>query len=351
MRQKKQIEELFNQLDEIYKKTNYNGAYGIVSSNQILHKKTIGLSCFEKKKEFKTTTQTCLASVTKQFTAMALLILASENKINLNAMLAEYFPEYIHATEITLLDMIHMASGIPSLHLTIYEENLARLLEQGMSEEEAHFTASLELDEANITIESLIDWLNEKNLDFQPGSQFAYSNENYALLGEIIARVTGKSYGNYLNERIFEPLGMSDTSTTTEDSKAVSYRLVDDERRRFETGRLSSADGGMVSTLEDMMKWIQGILNQALLSAVDWERVFILRNNQYGFGWMKLGDWYYHGGEYLGFYSEIFIHREAKIGKIMLYNLEASKELDQLSMDERSIWREKFVAAIIPSDK
>ena len=59
---------------------------------------------------------------------------------------------------------------------------------------------------------------------------------------------------------------------------------------------------------------------------------------------MPLDDWYYHGGQYLGFHAEIFLHREAKVGKIMLYDLEPAKELDQKSMDERSLWRRDLVS-------
>lgn len=77
-----------------------------------------------------------------------------------------------------------------------------------------------------------------------------------------------------------------------------------------------------------------------------WDRTFTLWHNPYGFGWMALDDWYYHGGEYLGFYAEIFFHRETKVGKIMLYNLEAESDFDQLSIDEHSVWRSELVRVL-----
>ncbi len=346
-----QLKKFFDQLDEIYRQAEFNGAYGVVSAEKILHANALGFSDFEASTPFTTTTKTCLGSLTKQFTALGMLLLEAEGKINLNRSLAEFFPEYIYAEEITLLQMIHMSSGVPDYTMMIYEESLQKARAKGLAEAEARYFADCELDQADDSLSEILALFNDRPLDFQSGSQFAYRNLNYALLGDIITRVTGKSFGEYLQEKIFVPLEMSDTSTTTDDSQAVSYRLIDGQRRRYETGTLDSADGGMVSTLSDMLKWLQAILSQKLLSAADWERVFTLVNEVYGFGWMKLGDWYYHGGEYLGFYAEIFLHRETQIGKIMLYNLESSDELDQISMDQRSIWRDELTTFLRTTEK
>lgn len=346
MQQNKQRQKLFKQLDDIYQKTNYNGAYGIVTDQEILHVHAMGYSDFDRKNPFTTTTKTCIGSLTKQFTATALLMLAAEHKIDLTATLAEFYPTYVHVKDITLLQMIHMSSGIPNYTDIIYDESLKKARAQGLSEAEAHYLATKELDDNSSTWAEIIDLLNGQPLAFQPGEKFSYSNTNYGLLGEIISRISGKSFGDYFQETIFTPLQMNHTSTTSLDSQAVSYRWVDGKRRRFETGCLDSADGGMVSTVADMLKWMQAILNQQLLSPTDWDRTFTLWHNPYGFGWMALDDWYYHGGEYLGFYAEIFLHRETKVGKIMLYNLEAESEFDQLSMDERSAWRSELVRVL-----
>lgn len=343
MQQEKQLNKLIKQLDDIYKKTDYNGAYGIVSPSKILHTNTMGFSDFEKKLSFEANTKTCIGSLTKQFTATAMLVLEAENKIDLNDSLHRYFPEFVHAKEISLLQLLNMTSGIPDYANLVYDQSLKTALAEGIPESEAHFIAGKTLENDQTTLAEILQQFNSKSLDFTPGSQFAYSNVNYALLGEIITQVTGKPFGEYFREKIFTPLNMLDTSTVTTDSQAVSYRWVDGVRKQYETGILDSADGGMVSTLEDMLKWLQAILNQQILSEEAWERAFTLVHDQYSFGWMKLDDWYYHGGEYLGFYAEIFIHRETKIGKIMLYNLEAPSELDQISMDERSVWRNKLV--------
>ncbi len=346
MQQHKQRQQLFKQLDDIYQKTNYNGAYGIVTDKEILHARAMGYSDFDRNQPFTLTTKTCIGSLTKQFTATALLMLAAENKIDLTTTLADFYPNYAHAKDIILLQMIHMTSGIPNYTDILYDESLKKARAQGLSEPEAHYLATKELDGDPTTLAEIIDLLNAQPLAFQPGEKFSYSNTNYGLLGEIISRITGNPFGDYFQETIFTPLHMNHTSTTSLDTQAVSYRWVDGKRRRFDTGLLDSADGGMVSTIEDMMKWMQAILNQQLLSPANWDRAFTLWHNHYGFGWMALDDWYYHGGEYLGFYAEIFLHRETKVGKIMLYNLEAESEFDQLSMDERSVWRSELVRVL-----
>lgn len=343
MQQEKQLNKLIKQLDNIYKKTDYNGAYGIVSPSKILYTNTMGFSDFERKLSCETNTRTCIGSLTKQFTATAMLVLEAENKIDLNDSLDRYFSEFVHAKEISLLQLLNMTSGIPDYANLVYDQSLKIALAEGITESEAHFIAGQTLENDQTTLAEILQQFNSKSLDFIPGCQFAYSNVNYALLGEIITQVTGKPFAEYFKEKIFLPLNMLDTSTVTTDSQAVSYRWVEGVSKHYVTGILDSADGGMVSTLEDMLKWLQAILNQQILSEEAWERAFTLVHDQYSFGWMKLDDWYYHGGEYLGFYAEIFIHRETKIGKIMLYNLEAPSELDQLSMDKRSVWRSQMV--------
>jgi CubicO group peptidase (beta-lactamase class C family) len=346
MSQNKKLQQLFTKLDDIYQKTNYNGAYGIVTATEILHTNTRGFSNFDTSSPFERTTKTCIGSLTKQFTATALLLLEAEHKLNLNMTLAEFYPNYVYAKDITLIQMIHMTSGIPNYTDVIYEESLKKSAEQDISEQMAHFIATKTLDEDTTPLAEILEKLNAFSLDFEPGSKFAYSNTNYGLLGEIITKVTSNPFTHYFEEKIFKPLNMTATSTTSLDSQAISYRWVDGKRQRFKTGLLDSADGGMVSTLEDMMKWLQDVLKQQILSPTEWERAFTLCHNHYGFGWMTLGDWYYHGGEYLGFYAEIFIHPTTNIGKIMLYNLEAESELDQLSMDERSVWRGELVRVL-----
>lgn len=336
------LQALFRQLDNIFLETEYNGVYGIVNAQEILHTGKMGFSDLEKKLLFDRRTKTCIGSVTKQFVATALLMLQEEKKVNLDSPLDLYFPDYPFSKEITLQQMIQMASGIPDYTMISYEQHFKRAEFHGYSEEERAFLAEMKLGNT-FSLTEVLSEISLRPLDFEAGSKFSYSNTNYYLLGEIITKITGDSYGNYLKRKIFNPLHMLGTSTTTDDTEATSYRKINGSLRRFTEGILTSADGSIVSTLDDMIKWLQGILRGELLSASDWNKIFNLFNNQYGFGWMPLDDWYYHGGQYLGFYAEIFLHREAKIGKIMLYNLEPAKELDQKSMDERSLWRRELV--------
>ena len=131
-----------------------------------------------------------IGSITKQFTAAAILKLAEEKKLALTDPLAKFFPDFPHGGGITLHHLLTHTSGIHSY--TDKPEFLSRVSEP-------------------IEPGKLIAWFRDDPPDFEPGAGFHYDNSAYFLLGEIVAKVSGKPFADYLRETFFEPLGMKDT--------------------------------------------------------------------------------------------------------------------------------------------
>lgn len=335
------LQEIIHRLETIYQQTDYNGSYALVTADKILAKKNYGFAKFKEKQLFTEATQSCIGSVTKQFTGTACMILHEQGKLNLEMPVVAFFPDLLIPKAITVKHLLTMSSGLPDYQTELFLNSLKKIKEQRpeLNEKLQEFYAEFATAE-QISFNKLKTIITTKPMDFQVGTRVSYSNTNYYLLGLIIEKVSGLSFEKFVTQKILSPLSMVKTSFATQNSIARSYRNIDNELHEFpNTYQLLSADGCMVSTINDLSKWLQAVLKGEILSPESWDQVFNLYLKEYNCGWMKLGDWFYHGGQYLGFYCEIFLHRKAGLGKVMLYNREATSELDQYSMDERSNWR------------
>ena len=162
----------------------------VIKDQMVLFKKAYGLADVEAKVTNTTNTNFRLASVTKQFTAMAILILMERGKLSLEGRLADFFPDFpAYGREVTIRQLLNHTSGLPDYEALmpadqkeqLSDEDVLRILEQ------------------------------PTNGNFRPGAKFKYSNSGYVVLGLIAAKVSGKSFARFLDESIFQPLGMSST--------------------------------------------------------------------------------------------------------------------------------------------
>jgi CubicO group peptidase (beta-lactamase class C family) len=182
-----------------------------------------------------------IASVSKQFTVTAALLLAAEGKLRLSDPPHKYLKE-LQPLPVTLDQMMRNSSGLPDFL------ELLRLGGHG-------------LDKPARAVDFLNAAARNGHLNFAPGSRFLYSNTNFLLLGLIIERVTRKKLGDVLEERIFKPLGMTDTMLAAEidtviPNLATGY-LGDDRQgfRRAQHGYPQGGEGGLTSTAEDLLVW------------------------------------------------------------------------------------------------
>ncbi len=237
-----------------------------------------------------------IASMTKQFTAAAILLLRQDGKLSVDDHLARFMPDYRYAARITLREMLNHTSGIPDYTIVNNVPHTA-------------------------TAAQFVDLIRNAPLDFTPGSRFEYSNTNYVILGIIVEKVSGISYGSFLGRRIFQPLGLRATSArlipqdvpdgavgyTYANGKTVAAPQTPDD--------LGYGDGTIDASATDLVQWDAALDGGKVLSATSWRemttiplgRGYGLRRG-YGFG-LDISTMYgrryiYHQGLNVGFAGE-----------------------------------------------
>ena len=178
------------------------GVVGVIKNGKIIFIKAYGLANFETKEPNKTSTLFNLGSVSKQFTAAAILILANEKKLSLKDDIRKYLPDFPdYGYTITIENLVHHTCGIRS--------NDVLALMAGTQD-------SIETQDG---IYSLI--IKQKSLNFKPGDEFLYSNSGYVLLVKIIEKTSGMKFSKFIDEKIFQPVGMNQTTIYDNPDKII----------------------------------------------------------------------------------------------------------------------------------
>jgi CubicO group peptidase (beta-lactamase class C family) len=205
-----------------------------------------------------------LASCTKQFTAMAIMLLVHDKKLKYEQSLAEIFPEFpAYGATITIGNLLHHTSGLPD-----YET----LMEQEEKSGGPKWTEENQIHDAEVL--ALLE--KEKVPQFPPGTKWAYSNSGYVVLGLVVAKVSEKSFGEFLHERLFAPLKMDQTIAYEKGKNEVANRAFGHSREGGawkQTDQSSTSatlgDGGVYSSLRDLAKWDEALAKHTLLSEME----------------------------------------------------------------------------------
>ncbi len=202
-----------------------------------------------------------LASFTKQFTAMAVMLLVHDGKLRADETLGEVFPDFPdYGKTITVRNLLNHVSGLPD-----YEDLMA---------EAEQANGSMWSPEKQIQDDEVLKLLEkEQSGKFAPGTSWSYSNSGYVVLGLIVAKASGKPYGEFLRDRIFAPLKMHHTIAYQKGKNEVANRAFGHSKENGlfkETDQSATSatlgDGGIYSNLEDLAKWDDALGNHALLS-------------------------------------------------------------------------------------
>jgi CubicO group peptidase (beta-lactamase class C family) len=201
-----------------------------------------------------------LASCTKQFTAMAIMLLVRDGKLRYEQNLAEIFPEFsAYGKAITVRNLLNHTSGLRDYE-TLMES------EQGGGR---RWTEDNQIQDAEVL--ALLE--KQNSTVFVPGTKWAYSNSGYVLLGTIVAKVSGQSFGEFLHQRIFAPLQMAQTVAYEKGKNEVANRAFGhgkDAHGWKQTDQSSTSatlgDGGVYSSLRDLAKWDEALAKHTLLS-------------------------------------------------------------------------------------
>lgn len=249
----------------------------VVKDGKTVFRKAYGAADVAAKTPLTPGTVLRLGSITKQFTAVAILMLAEEGKLALNDPITRFFPDYpTQGKVITIEHLLTHTSGIVSY--------------TGKS----NYVATMAKD---LTVAQMIDGFRNDPLEFEPGTRFKYNNSGYFLLGAIIERVAGTSYASFLEGRIFTPLGMKDTAyegvERSNAPRAVGYTAQEKGFAPAQPLSMSQpyAAGALVSTVDDLAKWDAAIASGKLLKPVSWKMAFTSyklspeKSTGYGYGW------------------------------------------------------------------
>jgi len=235
-------------------------AVGIARNGQVIYTRAFGNRSLGPNQPVQLNTPFEIGSMTKEFTAAAILLLVQDGKIGLDDPLSKYIPEYVNAGKMTLRQLVTMTSGVPSNDNPIYAQIIPQL--------------TLTSSQAAISATIIAALNNFPSLDFAPGTKMAYANYGFWLLGEVIRRVTGSSYIAFLTQRIFAPLGMTSTylyNTPPNANEAVGYA-----HQNFPDPFTPSPDppafiidaqGGLTSTVADILTWDIALTSGRVLSA------------------------------------------------------------------------------------
>ena len=281
-----------------------------------------------------------LASFTKQFTAVAIMLLVHDGKLRYDEPLTEIFPEFpAYGKQITVRNLLNHTGGLPD-----YED----LMDAVEKTKGPIWSSEKQIQDAEVL--QLLE--KESRGKFAPGTKWEYSNSGYVVLGLTVAKVSGKSFGEFLQDRIFTPLKMNHTLVFEKRKNQVVNRAYGHSKKEnnfVETDQSSTSatqgDGGIYSNLEDLSKWDDALRKYTLLSESDFLPAITpailppgtdsklaedvpasLRGsaNAYGFGWfLNLQDphpliWHY--GDTMGFKTAILRYTHNNITVIILCN-------------------------------
>lgn len=291
-------------------------ALGIVKNGKLVRTSVYGVTDLETPTPITKSIRFEIGSITKQFTAFATMLLVDEGKIKLDDPISAYLPEAVPAwAGIKIRNLLNQNSGLP----------------------EYVFLADLGLDK-QFDRATFFDRVTKAPLDFQPGATWAYSNTNYALLGFIIAKASGKPYAEFLTERVLKPLGMNETAFSQPyevmPNRAHGYMWYENQliRAPYGAGSIDS-DGSLMSTVGDMAKWDAALLGRKLLKPESYEAIWAPgklasgRPRYYGMGWFLATPfdppYVGHGGNSSGYSAGFARFLEPKLSVIVLGNVYA----------------------------
>ena len=271
-----------------------------------------GMSDMEAHTPATATTNYRLASVTKQFTAASILLLAEDGRLKLDDRVRKWLPSLPKAAEpITIRHLLTHTSG-----LIDYEDVIPE-------------TFKPQLHDADVL--RLLE--SQDRTYFKPGSSYRYSNSGYALLALIVERASGRTFATVLRERIFQPLGMSNTVAYEEGISTVSNRAFGHTQEQGRWNRTDQSqtsavlgDGGIYSSIDDLAKWDAALYDGRLLRPSSLQAAFTPATHtddpevEYGFGWRITGETLWHSGETVGFRNVIVRYPKRHLTVVVLTN-------------------------------
>jgi len=292
----------------------------VVRDGKPLVRRAYGLANIEEKTAATPATNYRLASVTKQFTAASILLLAEDGRLTLDDPIRKWLPSLPETDEaITIRHLLTHTGG-----LIDYEDIMP---DAGNEDPVTDFSKQLR----DIDVLHLLE--KEQRVYFAAVTSYRYSNGGYSMLALIVERVSGQSFQAFLHDRIFKPLHMDNTLAYVVEGppvpdRAYGYTPVDGKWQRTDQSLTSAVlgDGGIYSSVDDLARWDAALYDDRLLGAASRELAFTAHTKtddpdvRYGFGWRITGDTLWHSGESIGFRNVIVRYPKQRLTVVILSN-------------------------------
>ncbi|MEJ2050715.1 MAG: serine hydrolase, partial [Calditrichota bacterium] len=292
----------------------------VARNGEVLYAEGFGLADLENKRGVTPHTKFRIGSVTKQFTAAAILKMQEQGMVNVRDHISQYLPDYPRGDEITIHHLLTHTSGVHSFtEMPGFMESVTR----------------------EKTPAQMVEFFRSEPLDFTPGDAWHYSNSGYFLLGYLVEQISGESYAAFIQDKLLAPAGMAESGVHQADSLltnvAYGYSFQNDTYERALNWHMSQAGGAgaIYSTAQDLYRWNEAIFNGKILDEKSLRMAFtpVVLNNgqpadakgaQYGYGWMissfrgmrEIS----HSGGLQGFVSYLMRLPEIKATVVVLHN-------------------------------
>ncbi|MEM9927742.1 MAG: serine hydrolase domain-containing protein, partial [Cyanobacteria bacterium P01_D01_bin.50] len=315
-------EEMDAYLQAYMETKRFMGSVLVANGDEVILNRGYGMANLEHNIPNTPQTKFRLGSITKQFTATAILQLQEAKLLDVNKSISTYLPDYPNGDSITVHNLLNHTSGILSY---------------------TGFPDFLEKMRLKTTIDELIARFKDKPLEFEPGKRCEYSNSGYVVLTKIIEVVSSHSYPEYLQENIFKPLGMNDSGYDQHElilsNRASGYGFLGDNyfNAEFIDMTLTSGAGVLYSTVEDLHKWDRALYSEVILTESSKQAMFATTVESdlgtedkiyMGYGWVI--DTHYqrkrvlHNGGINGFSTSISRYLDDFFAIIVLSNVETT---------------------------
>jgi CubicO group peptidase (beta-lactamase class C family) len=293
----------------------------VIKDGAILFQRSYGMANVDAGEKATSQTNYRLASMTKQFTAMSILLLEDKKQLALGDRVAKYLPELATAMPtVTLRHLLTHTSGLPEYETLLPKDDKTQILDK-----------------------DVVRLVAKQILELKPGSRYKYGNTGYVLLAQVVERVSKQPFAEFLKKNIFTPLGMNDSiayeAKTPIKNRAYGYDGSEDSFKDADQARATAVlgDGGIYSSVTDMAKWVEGLEKQTLLKG---KRFAEATSKQvatsepgigYGYGW-RIGDEagekvVFHTGTTSGFKNALLWVPSRKLAVIVLTNRKNSDSL------------------------
>jgi len=260
-------------INKYYDYGQFNGSVLVSGNGNVILSKGYGYAEMEWKIPNTPDTKFRLASVSKQFTAMLIMQLVEKGQLSLEGKVSDYLPYYRKdiGEKVTIQQLLTHTSGIFN-----YTDDSKKMKAK---------------EKDQMKVKELVEELCSRELDFEPGTKYNYSNSGYVILGAIIEEVTGKKYEDVLQENIFMPLNMAnsgyDHNSDIIENRASGYEKTMEgfSHSRYIDMSITFSAGALYSTVNDMYKWDQALYTDKLVSKETMNQIFTPHLDGYGFGW------------------------------------------------------------------